>query len=152
MRKSFSAYTQPDAMECGPACLRMVSEHYGKRHMLEYHVLLAKENELVVSYDSKIYKCTGRDFTCSLQEGELSIDGTIIWDEEKLDKRLSIKTYDNPMCRKCKLLPMCWGPCCQKQIENNNNNLDKYCQLNHMEMSLDDYILFRFNNRNSRNF
>ena len=36
MRKSFSAYTQPDAMECGPACLRMVSEHYGKRHMLEH--------------------------------------------------------------------------------------------------------------------
>lgn len=108
--------------------------------------IASKRNELVVSYDSKIYKCTGRDFTCSLQEGELSIDGTIIWDEEKLDKRLSIKTYDNPMCRKCKLLPMCWGPCCQKQIENNNNNLDKYCQLNHMEMSLDDYILFRFNN------
>lgn len=27
---------QPDAMDCGPACLRMVSEHYGKRYTLEH--------------------------------------------------------------------------------------------------------------------
>ena len=27
---------QPDAMDCGPACLSMVSEHYGKRHTLEH--------------------------------------------------------------------------------------------------------------------
>ena len=36
MRKSFSAYTQPDAMDCDPACLAMISEHYGKRHTLEH--------------------------------------------------------------------------------------------------------------------
>ncbi|WP_026327618.1 MULTISPECIES: peptidase domain-containing ABC transporter [Proteiniphilum] len=27
---------QPDAMDCGPACLRMVSGHYGKRYTLEH--------------------------------------------------------------------------------------------------------------------
>ncbi len=26
---------QPDAMDCGPACLRMIAAHYGKRYMLE---------------------------------------------------------------------------------------------------------------------
>lgn len=26
---------QPDSMDCGPACLRMVSEYFGKRYTLE---------------------------------------------------------------------------------------------------------------------
>ncbi|MDD4606401.1 MAG: cysteine peptidase family C39 domain-containing protein, partial [Dysgonamonadaceae bacterium] len=36
MRKSFPSYTQLDAMDCGPACLSMIAEHYGKRYTLEY--------------------------------------------------------------------------------------------------------------------
>ena len=27
---------QPDAMDCGPACLCMIAEHYGKQYTLEY--------------------------------------------------------------------------------------------------------------------
>ena len=27
---------QPDAMDCGPACLAMIAEHYGKQYTLEY--------------------------------------------------------------------------------------------------------------------
>lgn len=27
---------QPDSMDCGPACLSMISEYYGKRYSLEY--------------------------------------------------------------------------------------------------------------------
>jgi len=27
---------QPDAMDCGPACLSMIAEHYGKQYTLEY--------------------------------------------------------------------------------------------------------------------
>jgi len=34
--KPFPFTKQPDAMDCGPACLRMVSEHYGKRYTLEH--------------------------------------------------------------------------------------------------------------------
>ncbi len=33
---SFPFIKQPDSMDCGPACLRMVSEHYGKRYTLEH--------------------------------------------------------------------------------------------------------------------
>lgn len=33
---TFPFTKQPDAMDCGPACLRMVSEHYGKRYTLDY--------------------------------------------------------------------------------------------------------------------
>ena len=27
---------QPDAMDCGPACLAMIAEHYDKQYTLEY--------------------------------------------------------------------------------------------------------------------
>lgn len=35
MRKSFSTYTQLDAMDCGPTCLRMIAKHYGRHYSLE---------------------------------------------------------------------------------------------------------------------
>lgn len=33
---TFPFTKQPDSMDCGPACLSMISEHYGKRYTLEY--------------------------------------------------------------------------------------------------------------------
>ncbi|MDO5665025.1 MAG: peptidase domain-containing ABC transporter [Bacteroidia bacterium] len=36
MKKVFPYTHQPDSMDCGPACLSMISEHYGKRYSLEY--------------------------------------------------------------------------------------------------------------------
>jgi len=32
----FKTFSQADAMDCGPACLRMVAKHYGKDYSLEY--------------------------------------------------------------------------------------------------------------------
>ena len=32
---AFPHYKQPDAMDCGPTCLRMVAAHYGKRYKLD---------------------------------------------------------------------------------------------------------------------
>ena len=43
-RKPFVA--QHDAMDCGPACLAMVSEYYGKKHNLQFlrdHSYLTRE-------------------------------------------------------------------------------------------------------------
>jgi ATP-binding cassette subfamily B protein len=34
--KNFPFTHQPDAMDCGPACLSMIAEHYGKQYTLEY--------------------------------------------------------------------------------------------------------------------
>lgn len=31
----FIHYTQLDAMDCGPTCLRMVAKHYGKSYTLQ---------------------------------------------------------------------------------------------------------------------
>lgn len=107
----------------------------------------SKKNQCVISYDGSIYKCTGRDFTNEMQEGHLDSNGEIVWDEKKVNKRMSICTYDNDMCRKCKLLPLCWGPCCQKQLESVNGELNGFCQIRNMEMKLSDYIKYRFNNQ-----
>lgn len=104
----------------------------------------SQKNQSVVSFDGRVFKCTGRDFTSELQEGELT-DGQIVWNEEKLQKRMNIITYRNSKCMKCKFLPLCWGPCCQKLLEN-PDDVEKYCQLNNMEMSVEDFIKYRINN------
>lgn len=104
----------------------------------------SKKQQAVISYDGKVYKCCGRDFTDTHAVGELQNNGQIKWDNEKAEKYLNIKTFDNTMCENCKFLPQCWGPCNQKQIEN--ENLHGYCQLNLMELGLDDFICYRFNN------
>lgn len=101
-------------------------------------------NQSVISYDGSIYKCTGRDFTSQLQEGRL-IDGRIVWDENKLNKRMDIITYKNDKCLNCKFLPICWGPCNQKMLEN-PCNIQYYCQLDNMEISIEDFIKYRVNN------
>jgi ATP-binding cassette subfamily B protein len=35
-RRSFPAYRQHDAMDCGPTCLRMVAKFYGRRYSLQF--------------------------------------------------------------------------------------------------------------------
>ncbi len=35
MSHKFPHYLQPDAMDCGPTCLRMIAKHYGKNYSLE---------------------------------------------------------------------------------------------------------------------
>lgn len=34
--KSFPHFQQPDAMDCGPTCLRMVAKHYGRSYTMPY--------------------------------------------------------------------------------------------------------------------
>lgn len=104
------------------------------------------KNQSVISYNGAVYKCSGRDFTPEHQDGTLTSDGHIQWDREKLNKRLSIATYDNDMCRKCKFLPLCWGPCCQKQMEATPDNFGRFCQKQNMELNIADYMRYRFNN------
>lgn len=111
-----------------------------------YSCKASVKNQSVISYDGAVYKCSGRDFTPEHQEGTLQTNGNIIWDEEKLKKRLNIHTYDNDQCRNCKFLPLCWGPCCQKQLESPDKDFTRYCQKRNMEISIADYVRYRFNN------
>ena len=111
----------------------------------DYACNMDLKNQVVLSYDKCVYKCTGRDFTTDFQEGELTKDGHILWDEHKVGKRLSVKTYDLPICHSCRMLPQCWGLCSQKMLENAGPK-DSMCPLKSMEMSIEEYICYRFNN------
>lgn len=101
---------------------------------------------LPISLYELLKKCTGRNFTSKMQEGILVSGGKIIWDEEKLEKRLDIKTFKFGECISCKLLPLCWGPCNQKLLEY-PDGLERFCQLKHMEISLEEYVFYAFNNQ-----
>lgn len=35
MKQRFLNYQQPDAMDCGPTCLRMIAKHYGKTYTIQ---------------------------------------------------------------------------------------------------------------------
>lgn len=35
MTKKFPYYSQLDAMDCGPTCLRMIAKYYGRHYSLE---------------------------------------------------------------------------------------------------------------------
>lgn len=110
----------------------------------------SKSMHSIISYDGAVYKCTGRDFTSHHQEGILDDNGIISWDKVKYDKRISIRTFEAPKCNSCKLLPLCWGPCNQKILERGFSDISQFCQINNMEMSLEDYVIYRFNNYYSK--
>lgn len=123
---------------------------YMNLHRKCYSCKASKTNQSVISYDGKVYKCSGRDFTEELQEGVLQPDGIIQWNEDKIGNRLIIRTFDNEECKSCKLLPLCWGPCNQKLLET-PSEIKRYCQWRNMEITMDDYLYFEFNNRYIRN-
>ncbi len=40
----FPFYPQPDIMDCGPTCIRMVAKHYGKSYSLPYLRRMSQTN------------------------------------------------------------------------------------------------------------
>ena len=83
-------------------------------------------NEAVINYDGKVFKCTTNDFGKDKEEGILTDEGRIIWDEVKLSKRLSRATFDNKNCIQCKYLPICSGRC-SEQVFIREENIMSNC-------------------------
>jgi len=44
----FPFYNQPDAMDCGPTCLRMIAKHYGRNYTLAYLKEKYPEKEFIL--------------------------------------------------------------------------------------------------------
>jgi uncharacterized protein len=112
---------------------------------------LDKWNSFVFNYNGDVYKCTGRDFNNSNKVGVLLNDGTIKWDMAKLIKRYSRATFDNKMCRKCKLLPICLGPCSQKVFDNKPKTSHNICHKELLETSINNYIIRHYKKVISKN-
>lgn len=103
----------------------------------------SKQDQVAISYDGKIFKCTGCDFARTEEDGNLMSNGNIAWKGNKAEERIQIQTYNHPECLQCKLLPLCWGPCCQKHLLKKEKVMAT-CQLKSMEMPLESFLLLRY--------
>lgn len=83
-----------------------------------YHVCYADLlNEAVINYDSRVFKCTARNFVLQKEDGVLQPNGEIVWYDNNYAKRFGKATFENNHCLKCEFLPVCSGPCSQKMVE-----------------------------------
>jgi uncharacterized protein len=98
-------------------------------------------NEAVINYDGNVFKCTARDFTEENAEGVLLEDGTIKWDMDKLNRRMSVQIQE--FCLDCKLLPSCAKICSQNLMERGS---DIGCIIKR-GLTAADYIIHNFNNK-----
>lgn len=102
----------------------------------------------VVNYNGKIFKCTARDYGENLVLGNLQPSGYIKWNDHILSKMFEKATFENEKCESCKLLPLCMGPCIQKNYDARINNQPITCTYEGVEYSLSSYIIEMAKQRN----
>lgn len=95
-------------------------------------------NSCVINYNGDVYKCTARDFKAKTRCGQLTSQGIITWDYEKLKEYCFSPILSK--CKTCKLLPICPGICSQQVIENGDT---LQCVLD-SKTSLEDIVLMRY--------
>lgn len=103
-------------------------------------------NYAIINYDGSVHKCNGRTLTKESTCGQLTSAGQIEWDRNKIAKRIGLATFENPSCLKCKMLPLCMGPCSQKIMETGGFN-KQICSMRSIDTSLNDYILQEFRSK-----
>jgi uncharacterized protein len=70
-----------------------------------------------INYNGHVLKCTANnDMYSDVPIGQLQSDGTITWKDGFLEK-FHKPRFENGICVKCKELPICMGPCCNKDEE-----------------------------------
>ncbi|GET35361.1 radical SAM/SPASM domain-containing protein [Microseira wollei] len=67
-------------------------------------------NQFVLNYNGDVFKCTVGKFKTEDRLGFLGIDGTILWEGEKLNQWNSIAAFEDK-CLSCTFMPMCMGGC-----------------------------------------
>jgi uncharacterized protein len=95
-----------------------------------------------INFDGNVYKCT-MDYT-KPPHGKILDNGNIEWDNSYISTMYANSTFENEMCLKCKLLPICFGPCSRKIVEekiNSSSCLKKLCYLKTSELGYEKIIL-----------
>lgn len=106
-------------------------------------------NHYVVNYNGKIFKCTARDYGDDSVIGHLQLSGEIKWNQTLLSKIFEKATFENDRCENCNILPMCMGPCIQKNYETRLKNKPLPCLKEYMkEDSLSSYVIDLAKQRN----
>lgn len=99
---------------------------------------------LEVNYDGKIYKCT-MDYSQESQ-GEFGESGEIIWKDFINAEMYGQVPFDNPRCLKCKLLPICLGPCSRKSLEHKQDPSSTLleCNMKNAEVTYEELIIQQY--------
>jgi uncharacterized protein len=84
-----------------------------------------KRNSAVINYNGDLFKCTARDFTTVKRAGFLSEEGTLVWENDYLERRMNVK-FKNKPCLSCKIMPLCNGGCSQHALEHLEAE-EEYC-------------------------
>jgi len=94
-----------------------------------------------INYNGKVFKCTARDYGDDMVIGNLQSSGKITWNDGILSKLFEKATFENEMCENCKMLPLCMGPCIQKNYEARIKDKPLPCLYENVEYSLSDYVI-----------
>jgi uncharacterized protein len=93
-----------------------------------------------INYDGKVYKCTARDYSDEHSVGELVDDGIINWKTNIIEKMYAKANFDNEKCMKCRLLPVCGGPCLKRKLDFNEGITDDICANKSKDMDVNTFI------------
>lgn len=107
-----------------------------------------RRGHYVVNYNGEIFKCTARDYGKDKIIGTLNEDGTVTWNEQLLSGLLDKAPYENEKCLGCNILPLCMGPCTTNSAEARLANRNPPCMLDHVQYSLDDFVIEEAYKRN----
>jgi len=105
-------------------------------------------NYYVINYNGKVFKCTARDYGDDMVIGNLQPTGIIDWNEGKLGKIYEKATFENERCESCNMLPLCMGPCIQKNYESRVKKTHLPCLYENVEYSLSSYVIDLAKQRN----
>ncbi|MCP4667251.1 MAG: hypothetical protein GY849_12890 [Deltaproteobacteria bacterium] len=85
----FPFWLQPDAMDCGPACLRMVAAYYGKTFSLDYlreKTFKTREGVSLLAISDTAEELGFRTLSASISYDEFSEEATLPavahWDQQ----------------------------------------------------------------------
>ena len=81
----------------------------------KYRCYAERDNHVVINYDGNLFHCTARDFVPENAEGELTEDGTLVFNEKS--KRRNRLKWGTEACMNCSIYPLCNGLCSQKKVE-----------------------------------
>jgi uncharacterized protein len=118
----------------------------GVIHTHSYACIADKYSQSVINYDGRIFKCHAVNFEKGIEDGVLTKEGEIEWNEQLLSNKLSKATFDNEKCLNCKFLPVCFGVCHHRILyPNNPKGWEQCCPINEIEKSI-YHIMDKFKN------
>jgi uncharacterized protein len=99
-----------------------------------------KPNYTNINFDGKIFRCTAQDYNPQDSFGFINEDGNIVWTNDKFKSIDGKANFENELCLNCKILPLCGGPCFNKRLYMERNNI-LFCPMKKSDIKIDTFII-----------